>query len=87
MVARPYCFPDLNRLDIRTKPVEPAFGRSLWVVTAAPVGQVECKRLVIGWSVAMQMGGEVECNLPLYKESHFSRVTSELASEERAEGR
>ncbi|MNP66775.1 hypothetical protein D3C76_1625220 [compost metagenome] len=39
MVARPYCFHDLNHLDIRTKPVEPRAGlpncrARFWPLTA-----------------------------------------------------
>jgi hypothetical protein len=61
------------------------FCPSLSVSTAAPVGHVECERLVgtdaIGCSVAMRMGGQMECNFPLSKEPHFSRITSGLAHE------
>ena len=45
-----------------------AFGRLLPVINLSCAGQVECKRLVstnaIHWSVAMQKGGQVECNSP-----------------------
>jgi len=55
-------------------------GRSLSVVTTAPAGQVECKRLLstdaIDWSVAKQMGGQRDANFHYLQSPIFSRIKS-----------